>query len=446
MRALDYMSVAVKDISRQPLRCLLTVGALTISTSILVVLLSISFGAQNAIENGLGLTRSLSSVVVTPNQNISPSLVGGSVQVANNDATLINDKAVETLGKLPHVVSAQPMVGLWELKQFTVDGFSKTFVAQASGTTKVDALQAGSGFGVGNRHEVVVGWAYARELGLTEETAHQILGKTMAFTTQNGYRGDGAAIPTNKSTRQQHEQFAQSSATLTATIVGVSKQGTGDNQILFPMEWARAIKTVSTYSSKGVLEQVDQIEKTGYTSVILRAENESFVKEVSESVASAGYGYASAQEQLERINSLATTMWGLFGAIAFVSLVTACLGIANTMLTTISEQRYAIGVWRAVGARRRTVALQFIVQASILGAMGGILGTGLGWFTGRYVSEHVTRLLAQQNLPAFDVVQTSPALLISCALAALVFGSISGLYPAWRASRHDPSESLSSGQ
>ena len=445
MRALDYLSISLRTIKRQPLRSLLTVGALSISTSILVILLAISLGVQNAIENGLGLTRSLDSIVVTPNQNITPSLIGGSVQVANEKAVRIDDATIDTLKSLPRVAAAQPMAGLWELKQFTVEGFSKTFVAQASGTTKADSLQTGRSFTDGS-HDVVVGWAYARELGFTEANAHDLLGKTITFTTQEGYRGEGAAIPTHKSTRQQHEQFAKTSATLSATIVGVSKQGAGDNQILLPLDWARKIKTVSTYSSLGVLEQVDQIEKAGYASAILRARDEASVKEVSKSVSEMGYGSTSAQEQLERIMSLTTIMWGLFGAIAFVSLITACLGIANTMLTTISEQRYAIGVWRAVGARKRAIAMQFIVQASILGALGGIVGAAAGWLASHYIGKYVTELLVQQNLPVIDVIQLSFPLLGGCVLAALLFGATSGIYPAWHASRQDPSETLSAGR
>lgn len=445
MRALDYLSISFMAIIRQPLRTLLTVVALAISTSILVVLMAISIGAQNAVKNGFGFTKSLTTVVVTPNQNSAPSLIGGSVQIANNSAAIIDDAAVASLGTIPNVASSRPVAGLWELKQFAIEGREQTFVSQASGTTSAGPLVAGRDF-KNSANEVVVGWSYIRELGLNEANAHELLGKTITFTTQDAYRGEGAVIPTNKSSRQQHEQFTKTPTILTATIVGVSKQGAADNQIQLPLEWARKIKTVTTYTSQGVREEVDQIEKSGYTSVILQAEDEKHVRGITEAVAQKGYGFISIQEQLDQISALTTVMWGLFGAIAFVSLITACLGIANTMLTTISEQRFAIGVWRAVGARRRMIAMQFIVQAALLGLCGGIVGMILGWVAAGYVSTYITKLLVTQGLPATTIVDLSPLLLCVAVVTALVFGCLSGLYPAWRASRQSPSEILSAGQ
>ncbi len=451
MRALDYVAIASKDIRRQPVRSLLTIVALAISTVIFVTLLSISLGAKTAIVQGLGLSNSLQSILVTPNQNVTPSFLGGSVQIANDKAAVIDDAAVRGVAAIPHVASADPTVSVWELKNFTVAGYDKTFVAAATGTNisrpAPAKLSSGKFFANDSQaHEVILGWAYVKQMGYTGETARQLVGKTITFTTQPAYRGDGADIPAPRSSRQQQEAFAAQTTTLTATIVGVSAQGSNDNQVLLPMGWTRSIKSVAVYNGQGVLESTDQVAKNGYSAIVVQADSTQAVAGITRAIASKGYGFTSTQQQIDRINSLTTIMWGLFGSIAIISLITACLGIANTMLTTISEQKYTIGVWRAYGARRRTIALQFIVQASILGAMGGGLGAGAGWAISRYISRYVAQLLQQQNLPALDIVHVSPSLVAASVAVAMGLGALSALYPAWRAARQDPSVALSAGQ
>jgi|GEM_PF-577004 len=451
MHALDYASLAGKDIRRQPVRSLLTIVALAISTVIFVTLLSISLGAKTAIVQGLGLSSSLQSILVTPNQNVTPSFLGGSVQIANDKATTIDDAAVRDVAAIPHVASADPTVSVWELKNFTVAGYDKTFVAAATGITLSHPapakLSAGTFFASDrDAHQVVLGWSYAKQMGYTSDTVGQLVGKTITFTTQPAYRGAGAAIPAPRSSRQQLEAFAAQTTSLTATIAGVSAQGSSDNQVLLPMSWARKIKSVATYTSQGVLETADPIAKNGYNAIAVQADSTQAVASITGAVASKGYGFTSTQQQIDRINSLTTIMWGLFGSIAIISLITACLGIANTMLTTISEQKYAIGVWRAYGARRRTIALRFIVQAGILGAIGGTVGAAAGWGMSRYISGYVARLLQEQHLPALDIVHVSPIFVAGSVVLAIVLGALSGLYPAWRAARQDPSVALSAGQ
>ena len=448
MRVRDYSVIALKDLRRQPIRTLLTIFALAISTVILVTLLSISLGARKGIVQALGLDTSLSSIVVTPNQSVTTSLLGGSVQVANEKANRIDDTTLQNIAALPHVVSAQPTASLWELKTFTVADSPKTFISQAQGiaTSSPPPLQAGKSFSSDNAHEVILGASYAQEMGLAESTLETLIGKTLTFTTQNAYRGEGAVIPGFPSTRAEQETFTQKTTQLTATIIGVTKQGSSANQLLLPMEWARAIKTTHTYTAQGTLTSEDQIAKNGYSSILLTADDNANVEAITKKVAEKGYGFSSTQQQIERIDSLTTIMWGLFGSIALISLITACLGIANTMLTTISEQRFTIGVWRAVGARQHTIALQFISQAAIVGLLGGLLGAAVGWGASRWISAYVMRLLEQQQLPAVDIVQTSPTLLASCVAAAVILACIAGIYPALRASKQDPSEALSSGQ
>lgn len=443
----DYLLLSSKDIRRQPVRSTLTILALAISTVILVTLVAVSLGARSVIIKELGLSSSLSSIVVTPNQNSGIGLLGGNVQVTNDATAKLDDSIVSQVQSIPHVVSVSPRVGLYELKKFSIEGNPKQFVAQATGIVASNPhllpLSSGTFFSSSDAtNEVILGKAYATALGLNDSTS--LIGKTVTITTIPGYRGDGAVIPGPRSTAAQYEDFNQTPTTLTAKIVGVTDAGSNDNQLFVTMVWARKIKTMQTYNSAGVLTYTDQIAKDGYSNILLDVDKISNVRAVSASLEKHGFSYIATQQQIDRINSLTTIMWGVLGAISLVSLVTACLGIVNTILMTISEQKYAIGVWRAFGARRYSIAIRFLLQASMLGLLGGVLGSGIGVFISKVINRHVGALLSAQHLAPVDVITISPKLIIASIIVTMLFGAVSGLYPSLRAARVDPSEALNS--
>ena len=422
--------------------------SLTISSVILITLLAISIGVRQVIVQQLGLNSSLESIVVTPNQNTGGlSVLGTNIQTTNDKAAKIDDAAVAQIASLPHVASADPIASIWEFKKFTVSDTGKTFVAQANGinaqnASKVD-LSSGKVFASGpDNHEVILGFAYAKELGF-ENNPHQLIGKTVTITTQDGYRGQGATIPVPRSTRAQFEEFGRTPTTITAKITGITTADSHANQLLIPMEWARNIKSPQSYNGTAI-ETIDTLEKNGYSTVAVAADDVKNVQAITAKISDLGYGFISTQQQINRITSLTTIMWGVLGSVAAISLVTAALGIVNTMLTTIAEQRYAIGVWRAVGARRRTIALRFIIQAGVLGLTGGALGALAGWGISIYANHYIAGLLAAQQLPASDVITVSPLLAAASVIITTTFGILAGLYPAWRAAREDPSAALTS--
>jgi putative ABC transport system permease protein len=123
--------------------------------------------------------------------------------------------------------------------------------------------------------------------------------------------------------------------------------------------------------------------------------------------------------------------------IALISLLVGGIGIMNIMLATVTERTREIGIRRALGAKRKDIILQFLIEAVAQTTLGGLLGLLLGLavvFGVPYVGEQ----FFQSNWPAKLHV---PAIFLGLFFAVFV-GVAFGLYPAWRASRLDPIEAL----
>lgn len=138
------------------------------------------------------------------------------------------------------------------------------------------------------------------------------------------------------------------------------------------------------------------------------------------------------QEDLSRIRSQTTqTMTGLLASIAGVSLIVGGIGIMNIMLVSVTERTREIGLRMAVGAKSQDVLLQFLVEAVVLSLVGGLVGVGLGFG----LSETITRLLSWPTSVPAD------AIAVAVGFAATT-GIFFGFYPARKAARLDPIESL----
>ena len=118
-------------------------------------------------------------------------------------------------------------------------------------------------------------------------------------------------------------------------------------------------------------------------------------------------------------------------AVASISLLVGGIGIMNILLVSVTERTREIGIRMAVGAKRRHILLQFLVEAVVLSAMGGLIGVGLG----------VAGAKAASNLAGWPTIISGDILVIAFGFSALV-GIFFGLYPANKASRLNPIEAL----
>ena len=137
------------------------------------------------------------------------------------------------------------------------------------------------------------------------------------------------------------------------------------------------------------------------------------------------------EEIARRVSSTTEIMTMLLGAVAAVSLVVGGIGIMNIMLVSVTERTREIGVRLAIGALEREVLMQFLIEAVVLGAMGGVLGVVIA-FIGSFA------LATTMGVPfIFD-----PGINMIAFLFAALTGVIFGYFPARRAAKLDPIEAV----
>jgi len=144
-----------------------------------------------------------------------------------------------------------------------------------------------------------------------------------------------------------------------------------------------------------------------------------------------GFSVSSQEQMLSSLSDISNTMSVYLGAIAGISLLVGGIGIMNITLVSVTERTREIGLRKAVGAPRKAILFQFLVETMTLSILGGILGILLGVLIA-FVFTYLNLITAKITMDVVLLAFTSSALI----------GLFFGLYPAFQASKLRPIEAL----
>jgi putative ABC transport system permease protein len=416
----DSFRSALQSLVVNKLRSALTMLGVIIGVASVIAMVAVGNGASQQVQDTI-LSLGSNLITVSPGNLTEASLRGAGAQSQN--LTLDDMRSIQSqLGSTIAAAHAEQGAGRWQ-----VTAAGQNWNSNVNGVTEDYPvvrdwkLQSGDFFAASD---------------LTSSAQVAVIGST---TAANLF-GEGDAVGQTLQLRQAFgaQGKDQRARIVNFKIVGVleAKGSTfgfsRDDQILVPLTTAQRVLTGRLNVVNAIVVKATSSETMGettadVTSVLLQ-------RHKITDPASADFTVTNQNDTLSALSAVTASFTLLLGAIGGISLLVGGIGIMNIMLVSVNERTREIGIRKAVGARRRDIMMQFLIESIALTGIGGILGIALGWAITVAVS-----LIPQAS--GLVLLITAGTVIIAVGVSVLI-GVVFGLYPAMRAARLHPIQAL----
>ncbi len=456
MKSYDLFDLAVRNLRQSKLRNGLTTIGISVGVASLVAMLSLGVGLQQLATRRLAGSGMFDTVFVTSRQDYRGYDREDDAKAPNPEKSpVLDEPARAAISKLPNVTEVEPemrVMGEIGYSAKTHFGFVTGLPMSARENEAFETLK-GKFFSSDNADEVVILRDFAKELN--DKDPNALLGQevTLRYGERQALPADAADNRPGMSSQESGSSddsgdsygFSVVRKTQNVKIVGIIDEE--------PYGGMRTVSRGRIFLPVGTMERLNMAQFTdmrsslrgtgkNYMTLTVRVKDPGKVQGVQDAISKMGFRTFSildATKSLRRFFTVLDVFLGIFGSLA---LAVATLAIINTLVMAVLERRREIGVMKAIGASDGDVKKLFFTEAGAMGFFGGLLGIALGFAIGKAINIGTGFYLERHQLPA-EPVWILPPWLIGAAIAfSIVVSLLAGLYPASRAARLDPVQTL----
>lgn len=395
MNAIQLFKMAIKSIIGNKIRSILTMLGIIIGIASVIILVAMGQGTTKEVQDSI--------------QSMGTNLI--TVNIVGNRNATVTTKELDQLKTKPGIADISPT--LTQNTNISANDQTATTSAQAvePNFAKIRNMSVESGRFINqsdldNRyHSAVVGTDVATELFSTTNVVGQSISVNGVDFTIVGV----------------------------LTPMGTSSAGSADDTILLPLTTAqRLLKTTQVKTFYVQASNSDTVDTAmSYLQIFL---DKKYNLPISSSTTATNkyFRVMSETSLLQTATSTQQSMTNMLSGVAAISLIVGGIGIMNIMLVSVMERTREIGIRKALGAKRKAILLQFLIEAVFISGIGGIIGVLIGIGGGQFLKTY-----------NHTAIQLSGTVILAAFAFSVTVGVVFGLYPANKASKLNPIDALS---
>jgi ABC-type antimicrobial peptide transport system permease subunit len=452
MRLIDLFKMARGNLMRRKLRTMLTVLSIVIGTTSIILMIALGEGVQKSVMNEFDSLGSINVLYIYPNWNEEKT----SRFYGENVDTGLTENDVWELSGIDGVEYAVPMfistVTIYSSKHYN----TVSIVGVDPNLMEELGFQLKEGrFPRDNVMEAVFGDKALEEFRKLESDNPNRIVQGADREEETEENEDSITIsfgPTDKEypfepleerykfqfgNPDQKQEEDNTTKLYSLTGVGVLKEGdmNRDYNVYVPISILMKLEK-SYYETLGIDYE------PSYNEIMIKVKDMDRVQEITALIEKRGYSVFSLVSMLDLVNKTIGTMQMALGAIGGVALLVAAIGITNTMVMAVTERKKEIGVMKVIGATLLDIKRLFLLEASMIGLLGG--GVGISICVG--ISTFINSAYFREEIikqPDFTLsLEISNSLIVGGLIFTTLIGLLSGYLPALKAMKSSALEAI----